>query len=85
MKKSGFFNLRKNSKNEKNVKVVPNEERICLSMISDEFRKLTESSREQSKAMKAVLSNIRESASSIKKSSEEIIERYGASNSAANM
>ncbi|MCL2441622.1 MAG: hypothetical protein FWD14_07760 [Treponema sp.] len=84
MKNSVFFSLKKNSKNGKNEKIVPNEERICLSMISDEFRKLAENSREQSKAMKAALSNIRESASRIKNSSEEIIERYNASVSAAN-
>jgi len=74
----GTIRLAKNSKNVKNVNVTPETERICLSMISDEFHKLAESSKEQSRAMKAVLSDIRESAAKIKKSTNEIARRFDA-------
>jgi len=78
MEKSKFFNLFKNSKNEENKKAVPivNEERISLSVVADEFHKLTENSREQSKAIKTVLSSMKESINKIKKSSEELLDRF---------
>jgi len=54
----------------------PDTEHFRLSDLPDEFRRITENSREQSKAINAVLKNIRESVSEIKKYSEEVLEKF---------
>jgi len=55
-----------------------------LADATDIFRNLTENSREQSKVIKAALKNIRESVSEIKKSTQEVLERFEKIDSSAN-
>ena len=58
------------------IKETPDTERIKLSDVSDELRKITENSRDQSIAIKAALKNLRASVGEIKKSTEEVMEKF---------
>ena len=76
MKKSWFLNLIKNSINEKNIKETSDTERVSLSEVEGEIQKLADNSKELAISIKAALKNVRESVSKIKKSSEEVLDRF---------
>ena len=75
MKISWFTNLIKNSENEDYIKKTPETERISFSAVENEFHKLTENSKEQSKTIKLILNNIRESVNKMNKATKEVLER----------